>query len=103
MNQLCLPNAIVLIDAINGRFFKKGPAYFLHLNINSLPPKIDEIRFISKHLNAFIIGISDYELDSAISNSKVDIENYDLIRIDCSRRGGRIACCTRNSLNCMWH
>lgn len=77
MNQLCLPNAIVLTETINGRFFKKGLAYFLPLNINSLLLKIHEIRFISKHLNAFIIGIGDYKLDSAISKSKVDIENYD--------------------------
>lgn len=35
------------------------------------------MKFVSLQNSASITGISDYELDSGISNSKVDIEDYE--------------------------
>ena len=49
----------------------------LHLNFNSLLPKIDEICFIAKQSNVSVIGISEPKLDSSLFNNEVDIENYD--------------------------
>ena len=73
--------------------------HILHLNINSLLPKIDEIRFITKLLNDSIIGISESKLDSSILNSELDIDEYDLIRLERSRSGGGVACYIRKSLS----
>ena len=39
-------------------FNKKG-LHFLHLNVNSLLPKIDEVKYIAKRTNATIIGNSE--------------------------------------------
>ena len=72
------------------KIFKKNSLHILHLNINSLLPKIDEIRFIAKQSNASIIGISESKLDSSILNSELDTHEYNLVRLDHSRRvGGR--------------
>ena len=79
-------------------FLKKG-LHILHLNINSLLPKIDEIRFIAKQSNHYIIGISESKLDLSILNSELDIDEYDLIRLDHSRKGGGVACYIRKSLS----
>ena len=49
---------------------------------------MDEIRFITKYSNASIIGISESKLDWSILNSELDIEEYDLIRLDHPKRGG---------------
>ena len=49
------------------------------MNINSLP-KIDEVRFIAKQLNASIVGINESKLDLSILHSKLDTDEYDLIR-----------------------
>ena len=92
MNQLCLPYAIVWaatehMTIPNRRFFKKELAY-------SLLPKIDEIKS-----NAYIIGISESKLDSSILYSELDIDEYDLIRLDCSRRGGGAVCYVRKALS----
>ena len=73
--------------------------HILHLNINSLLPKIDEIRFTAKQSNVSIIGISESKLDSSILNSELDIDEYDLIRLDRSRKGGGAACYIRKSLS----
>ena len=70
--------------------FKQMSLYILHLNINSLLPKIYEIRFIAKQSNASAIGISESKLDSSFLNSTLDIENYDLIKLDRSRRRGGV-------------
>ena len=56
--------------------FKKGVVHFVHLNINSLPSKIEELRL----------------------DSEVSIPNYSLIRKDRSRKGGAVACYMRNDI-----
>ena len=85
------PNAIALgcckaYGNFQWKIFNKKGLHILHLNINSLWPKIDEINFIAKQSNASIIGISESKLDSSIFKSELDIDEYDLIRLDRSRR-----------------
>ena len=86
-------------DNSKRKIFRKKGLHILHLNINSLLPKIDEMRFIAKQSNASTIGINEYELDSSILNSiELDIDDCNLIRLDCSRGGGGVAC-IRKSLS----
>ena len=40
--------------------------HFIHLNINSILPKIDEIRHISKLTNATVIELSETKLDNQV-------------------------------------
>ena len=61
------------------KILKKKSLHILHLNINSLLSKIDEIHFITKQPNTSIIGISEFKLDSSILNSELDIDKHDLI------------------------
>ena len=46
--------------------------YFIHININSLLPKIDEVRYISNIINASVIGISETKLDETILSSELE-------------------------------
>ena len=71
--------------------FKKKGLHFIHININSLLPKIDEIRHMTKITNAAIVGIGETKLDKSILSSEIDIEGYDRLRLDRSRRGGGVA------------
>ena len=43
--------------------FKKRGLHFLHININSILSKIDELRHIAKLSNASVIGVSESKLD----------------------------------------
>ena len=72
-------------------FNKKG-LHFLHLNVNSLLPKIDEVKYIAKRTNATIIGISESKLDKTVLDGELKIDGYDLIRSDRNRHGGGVAC-----------
>ena len=78
--------------------FKKRGLHFLHLNINSLLPKIEDLRSIAKLTHAAIIGISETKLDKTVFDSEVLIEGYDLIRKDRNRNGRGVACYVRNDL-----
>ena len=72
-------------------FASKG-LHFVHLNINSILPKIDELRQIVKTTNAAIIGITESKLDSATFDPEISIEGYNIIRKDRNRHGGGVVC-----------
>ena len=78
--------------------FQKRGMHFIHLNINSLLPKIDEIRYVAKLTNATVIGLSETKLDNTVLSSELEIEGYDLVRSDRSRRGGGVAYFVKNSI-----
>ena len=79
--------------------FKKRGLHFLHLNINSLLLRIDEIRTIASTSTVTIIGISETKLDNTVLNSKISIEGYDILRFDRNRHGGGVACYIRNDIS----
>ena len=73
--------------------------HFIHLNINSLLPKIDELRNIAKLSNAAVIGISESKLDDFVLSSEIQIDNYNTLHCDRNRHGGGVVCYIRNDLS----
>ena len=67
--------------------FRGRGLHFVHLNINSLPSKIEELRQIAKDTNSAVIGLSETKLDKTIFDSEIYIPNYSLIRKDRNRKG----------------
>ena len=51
------------IDRLSLNAFDKKGLHFLHINVNSLLPKIEEVRFIAKNSKATVIGITETKLD----------------------------------------
>ena len=78
--------------------FKKKDLHFVHINIISLLPKDDELWYLTKLPNASIVGIGETKLDNSFSSSEIEIEGYDLLRLDRSRRGGSVSCYIKRSL-----
>ena len=76
--------------------FKSRGLQFIHLNINSLLPKIEELRIIAKATNPAIIGISESKLDESILEPSIQIDDYKILRCDGNRHGGGVAFYTRN-------
>ena len=60
----------------------------MHLNINSLLPKTDELREIVKISNPTVLGITETKLDNSIGDSKISTDGYCAIRRDGNRKGG---------------
>ena len=62
------------------------------ININSLLPKIHEVRSTANITNTLIIGIGENKLDETIWSSELTVDGYDLVRLDQSEKGGGVVC-----------
>ena len=60
--------------------------HLLHLNVNSLLPKIDELSYIAKLSNAAVIGITESKLDNCILDSEIEIDNYQILHCNRNRK-----------------
>ena len=84
--------------------FNSRGLHFIHLNVNILLAKIDDLRNIAKFSNAAVIGISESKLDYPVLSSEIHIGNYDTLRCDWNRhgaggRGRGVVCEIRNELS----
>ena len=62
--------------------FKNRHLHFIHLNINSLLPKIEELRYIAKSTKAAVIGICESKLDASVLDPEIGIDNYKIIKVE---------------------
>ena len=60
--------------------FRKRGLHFLHINVNSLPSKIDELRDIMRHTKPAILGITESKLDSSVTDQEINISGYSILR-----------------------
>ena len=72
--------------------------HFMHLNINGLLNKIDELRYITRSSNATVIGITETKLGNTVYDSEVTVDGYNIVPNDRNRNGGGIACYIRNNI-----
>ena len=74
--------------------------HFIHFNINSLFPKINEICCIANVANATtVIGLSKTKLHITVLSSDLEIEGYDPVRSDRSRRAEGVVCFDKNYIS----
>ena len=72
--------------------FNKRGLHLIHLNINSLLSKIDELREIARKTRAKVISITESKLDGLVLDGEINIDGYELVRSDRNRHGGGVAC-----------
>ena len=71
---------------------------FIHLNINSLLPKTNELHYIEKCSHASVIGIAETELDKTFYSSEVAVDEYSIQENDRNRKSRGEACYIRNKI-----
>ena len=71
--------------------------HFIHINVNSLLPKTDKLRNITKLSNAAFIGISESKLVDFDLSSEIHIDDYNVLRCDRNRHGRGVVCYIRNN------
>ena len=95
-------NDVYKTDPVAGwKAFNKRGLHLIHLNINSLLPKIDELWEIARKTIATIISITESKLDGSVIDGEINIDGYELVRSDRNRHGGGVACyiCSDISFN----
>ena len=75
----------------NWKVFNKRGLHLIHLNINSLLSKIDELRAIAKKSRATVTGITESKLDETVLDGEINIDGRELIQSDRNRHGGGVA------------
>ena len=93
------PNSDKSSSTDNWKVFNKRGLHLIHLNINSIVSKIDELRIITKKSRASVIGITESKLDETILDEEIDIDGYELARSDRNRHGGGVVCYIRNDIS----
>ena len=86
------------IDRISCNVLDKKGLHFLNINVNSIFPKNEEVRFIAKKPKATVLGITEINLDRTIFDAGLYIEAYSIVRCDRDRRGGGVACYIKNDI-----
>ena len=90
-----LTNALLFENSRNNnedkfQIFNKRGLHFMHVNINSVLPKIEELRYIARTGKISVIGISESKLNSSITNEEISIPGYEIVRKDRNRNGGGV-------------
>ena len=70
--------------------FKNKGLHFIHLNINRLWLKIEELRFIEKCTNVPVKGICEFKLDASVLEQEVSFDIHRILRCDRNRHGGGV-------------
>ena len=85
---------------LNGwNILKNNGLNFIHLNINNLLSKIEELCFIAKSTNAAVIGNCESKLDTSVLEQEISIDNSKILCCNTNRLGGAAACYIRNDLS----
>ena len=66
--------------------FEKPGIHFIHLNINSILCKIDELRLTAFKSHAAVIGITESKIDDMALDGDIIIDGYIPIRSDGTRQ-----------------
>lgn len=60
----------------------------MHLNVNSLQNKIEEVRMLVEQFEAHVVFLGETKIDGTYPNSQFAIKNYYLYRNDRVKGGG---------------
>ena len=66
--------------------------HFIHVNVNSLLSKTEELRDVLGHTKPAILGITESKLDSSAPDQEFNIGGYSILRSARNRYCGRVAC-----------
>ena len=63
---------------------------FIHLNIHSILPKLDEIRTLTVNTKVAVIGITKTCLDESVTDSEAEIPDYMILGHNRNHKGGGV-------------
>ena len=95
------PGPVQIYPTVNVNIWKslnKKGLHFLHININSLLPKTDELKCIANKTKSTIIGIIESKPDHTVPDLEVNLPGHDILRCDRNRNGNCVACYIRKDL-----
>ena len=71
----------------------------MYLNIDSVLGHIDQLRILLDHEKSHIMCLNETKLDLSVSDSLVNVDNYQIICNDRDRHGGGVAVYVHKSIS----
>jgi len=62
----------------------------LHLNVNSLQNKLEEVKILIDDFKAQVVFLTEIKTDSSYPNSQFKLEGYNMYRNDRAKGGGGV-------------
>ena len=84
-----VPNSFVTESTIvDERQLNQSEAFIMHLNINSIQNKFEELKTLNQALQAHVLVISETKIDCSYPNSQFALQGYHMYRKDRVKGGG---------------
>ena len=78
-NELEISNPL---SNLNSVFYKDKQINILHLNVRSLLPKIDEIRYILLNCKVHVFAVNEAWLENSVTDEEIFVDGYSIFRND---------------------
>ena len=78
--------------------FKSRGLHFFYLDTQSLLPKLSEVKILANKTRASVIAIPETWLDDTITDSEIELEGFNVIRNDGSKKGGGVCIYIKNNI-----
>ena len=75
------------ITSSNIKIVDKKRLYFVHLNINDILTKVEQLRSLLINSNIFVLRKTETKVYNTVNNEEVATDGYNLIRPDRNRKG----------------
>ena len=85
------------------KVFKIRVLHFGHLNINSILPKIKQLKSLLINSNSSVLRLTETKLDNTVNNKEVEIVGYNLTRSNRNKMEGGIPCYIQTSIPFNYH
>ena len=92
------PVGDVLSQIISSRQKNSRNLLMMHLNINSVQNKFEELKLLVDRLKAHVIFLTETKIDSSYTNSQFNLDGFNLYRNDRRKGGGGIMAYFSSSL-----
>ena len=70
-----------------------------HLNISSLPERIDQIRLLTDEVDFHVLSLNETLLDYSFDDSELMLNGFSIFRYDRDRHGGGVCLYVKDSLS----
>lgn len=81
-------------------FCNRNSMGFLHVNVRSLVPKMDQLKVWVESSNPHVLVLTETWLRNSVSYPDTSITGYNLFRQDRSSKGGGVAIYSKEHLHC---
>ena len=92
------PNSLESLTIVDERKANSSEALIVHLNVNSIQNKFEELRLLNEALKAHVLVISETKIGSSYPSNQFSLNGYHMYRNDRAKGGGGLIAYVSSSI-----